>query len=221
MIRVLEPEVMDTAEDAIEYDSIDNSAVNEQFALRAVALAPVANSAIDLGTGTADIPLRLATKIPGLQITAVDLSSQMLALATKKVTAAGLGRQITLVYENVKSRILCRKDYDLILSNSIVHHIPDTISFFIQLARLAQTRAAILIKDLVRPDSESEWQSLVDKYTVGNSSYQRQLFAQSLRAALTVNEVQSYCHQVGLDDCLVARVSEIHWSIERNGKGNL
>lgn len=50
MQRVLEPEVMDSLEEAIEYDSMDFTEVNAAFAKSAAALGPVFGNVLDAGT---------------------------------------------------------------------------------------------------------------------------------------------------------------------------
>ena len=69
--RILEPEVMDTAEDAADYDSMDHSEVNPRFvehwgmACRSEGLPPDAPlKMLDVGTGTARIPLQFCRPFP-------------------------------------------------------------------------------------------------------------------------------------------------------------
>ncbi len=51
--RVLEPEVMDTEEDAIEYDAMDFMEVNTAFAQEAIAIGSKEQGLVlDVGTGT-------------------------------------------------------------------------------------------------------------------------------------------------------------------------
>ena len=56
MERVLEPELMDTLEDATEYDEMDNSAENTAFVERLVELGAHGRM-LDIGTGPGHIPL--------------------------------------------------------------------------------------------------------------------------------------------------------------------
>lgn len=51
---------------------------------------------LDVATGTSDLALELARKIPAAHITGIDLSEGMLAQGRKKVKAAGLENRITL-----------------------------------------------------------------------------------------------------------------------------
>src|SRR3954468_22400865 len=78
--RILEPEVMDSTEDAREYDAMDHSTVNTGFVNDLLAaltdwslkrpvqtadasIAPIVR-VLDLGAGTAQIPIELARRAP-------------------------------------------------------------------------------------------------------------------------------------------------------------
>src|SRR5215204_3827463 len=63
LIRILEPEIMDSADDAREYDAMDHSAVNEQFVTDLLATLTASPLRIlDLGAGTSQIPIELARR---------------------------------------------------------------------------------------------------------------------------------------------------------------
>ena len=94
--RVLEPEVMDSKQDADEYASFDNSTVNEEFVSRALELAPRRGYVLDIGTGPADIAILLARRAPDLRILAIDLGEHMLARARRNVLEAGLMDRIEI-----------------------------------------------------------------------------------------------------------------------------
>ena len=51
---------------------------------------------LDMATGTGDLAIELARRIPGAQVTGVDLSERMLAEARRKVAARGLAERVTL-----------------------------------------------------------------------------------------------------------------------------
>ena len=84
--RVLEPEVMSTAEEAGEYDEMDFSATDQLFAERAAQLVRGASGLVDLiadlGSGNAKIPLAMCPLLPGAtRVCAVEMSPEMLAVA--------------------------------------------------------------------------------------------------------------------------------------------
>ena len=68
---------MDTREEAEAYDAMDHADVNESFVERIIELGASEGNFLDLGTGTADIPILLAQHLPKIQIVAIDLSVNM------------------------------------------------------------------------------------------------------------------------------------------------
>src|SRR5262245_56870530 len=87
--RVLEVEVMVTPEEAAGYDAMDHSQLHRALgaAFRAAWAAP--GPVLDLGTGTAQIPVELCRQPPTARVVAADLAEHMLALARRNVERAG------------------------------------------------------------------------------------------------------------------------------------
>lgn len=216
--RILEPEVMDTAQDAREYDEMDFRAVNTLFAKETVRIATRSFGAgriLDLGTGTARIPIFIAQRLKHARITAIDLSKEMLKLGSVNVQRARLQKRIRLRCCDAKSLPDAAHAFDLVISNSIVHHIPKPLVVFQQIARAAKPTAGLLIKDLLRPNTLREWKKLVQAYAGDCNDYQRKLFADSLRAALSLREVQALARQARLENATIQQVSDRHWTLER------
>jgi ubiquinone/menaquinone biosynthesis C-methylase UbiE len=216
--RVLEPEVMSTAEEAGEYDEMDFSATDQLFAERAAQLvrgasAPV-NLIADLGSGNAKIPLAMCPLLPSAtRVCAVEMSPEMLAVAARNRARDGVA--LHLVAADVKRVPFANQSVGMITSNSLVHHIPDPRAVFLEIARIARPGAPILVRDLVRPETQEALESLVETHAARWSSLQRTLFSDSLRAALTLEEVRGLLEKCGLSDVKVAQVTDRHWSAER------
>src|SRR5687768_5879686 len=92
--RVLEPEVMDTVEDAVEYDSMDHSEVNQRFVDDLVAAGYAGGTTLDLAAGTALIPIEIAKRFKDARIWAIDLAVQMLYLARNNLEIAGIPQRV-------------------------------------------------------------------------------------------------------------------------------
>jgi ubiquinone/menaquinone biosynthesis C-methylase UbiE len=213
--RVLEPEVMDSQEDADEYAAFDNRAVNEEFVARALELAPSAGVVLDIGTGPADIAILLAQRSPRLHLVAIDLGEHMLKMARENVIRAGLSARVQIERADAKSTGQARGGVDMVISNSLVHHIPDPALFFAEVQRVVAPGGGIFVKDLHRPESQEEHAHLVRTYAAGCTDYQTRIFSDSLRAALTVREVRALCAEVGLEGVEVRKTSDRHWCLER------
>jgi ubiquinone/menaquinone biosynthesis C-methylase UbiE len=213
--RVLEPEVMDSELDAHEYATFDNRAVNDEFVSRALELAPPSGYVLDVGTGPGDIAVLFASRAPALRFLAIDLGEHMLSMARRNVLDAKLSERVEIARLDAKATERPSGSFDMIISNSLVHHIPDPEALFRELRRIARPGAGLFIKDLHRPASSSELRALVDKYAQGCTPYQTQTFYDSLHAALTAEEVTAMLRGLGWDDLSARRCSDRHWCIER------
>jgi ubiquinone/menaquinone biosynthesis C-methylase UbiE len=218
MDRILEPEVMDTWLESTAYDGMDFGLVNTTFANDAIALDPYAVKILDIGTGTARIPILMCQERPQYLFTAIDLAQSMLILAHRNVEAANLNQRIRLERVDSKQMPYPDLEFDMLISNSLVHHLPDSRSFFGEIKRLVKPGGAILIRDLIRPASDQIVDQLVGKLAESYDGHQQKLFADSLKAALTLAEVQDLIDRVGLGDVNLAQTSDLHWTISRQNR---
>ncbi|AFY77010.1 MAG: class I SAM-dependent methyltransferase [Hydrococcus sp. C42_A2020_068] len=215
MQRILEPEVMDSPEEALEYDAMDFAEVNTAFAQRAIELAPTKAKVLDAGTGTARIPILICQQRPDWQITAIDLAQAMLEVGKRNVEKANLGRQISLELIDAKQMPYPDEDFDVVISNSLIHHLPDPLPFLQELKRVLKPNGAILIRDLLRPSTEDIMYQMVEAIGSEYDNHQKQLFQDSLHAAFTLAEVEKLVQTVGLEGVKVYQSSDRHWTIER------
>lgn len=213
--RILEPEVMDTWEDTVEYDSMDFTEVNVAFAQRALELAPPSGLCLDAGTGTARISILIVQQNPNLFIVGIELSKNMLKLGELNIYDADLSGKIMLRYMDAKKTSYPDNHFDMVISNSLVHHLPDPLCFLKEVNRILKPNAGLLIRDLIRPSTNKKISMLVQKYASECTDRQRQLFEDSLKASLTIEEVQTLLVQSGIQGANVVQSSDRHWSIER------
>ncbi len=215
MDRILEPEVMDTWLEATAYDAMDFVSVNTAFTTDAIALDPYAIKILDVGTGTAQIPILMCQQQPQYLITGTDLAQSMLIIAQRNVEEAGLNQQIRLERVDCKRMPYPDLEFDMLISNSLVHHLPDPLSFFEEIKRLVRPGGAILIRDLIRPENDLIVNDLVAKIGGDYDTQQRQLYHDSLKAAFTIAEVQNLIDRVGLENVKLSQSSDVHWTIAR------
>jgi len=216
--RILEPEVMDTAEEAAEYDTMNHSAVNRLFVDDLLSAwgktdAQQTSAVLDVGTGTALIPIELAKRVAHFRITAIDLSAEMLKLADQNVSRAGLADRIKLERVDAKQLQNDTRQYELVISNSIVHHLPDPRPALEQMVQRVSQGGMLFVRDLMRPKTRNESQQLVDIYAAGANKRQRSLFYDSLCAALSLEEMEAIVRDLPLSQSSVAGTSDRHWTM--------
>ena len=214
--RVLEPEAMETAEEVRQYDAMDHSVVNSRFVDDFLAAhGPCRGGEIlDVGTGTARIPIALAGADSQARVLALDLSETMLAQAEINIAAAGMTARIRTHQGDAKAlaRLVRPGIFEGVISNTIIHHIPDPLPALETMARLVAPGGTLMVRDLARPDSADEVRRLVDTYAAGESPEARALFEASLNAALTLEEIRSLIADLGLSPDDVTMTSDRHWT---------
>lgn len=215
MKRILEPEVMDTKEDAAEYDAMDFVEVNKAFAHKAIEIGPKKGLILDAGTGTARIPIFICQERFEWQIIGIDLSQNMLIIGDKNIKEAGLEKRIKLELVDGKNMPYPDNNFDAAISNSIVHHLPDMLPFWREVKRVLKPGGGIFIRDLLRPENEQITEEFVNKYAAECNDRQRGLFRDSLKAAFTVDEVKEAIEAAGLKGVKIYQSSDRHWTAER------
>lgn len=211
MSRIPEPELMDIPAEAVAYAQADFAQVNEAFVDRLMELTWElgVSRVIDLGTGPADIPIRVAKARPQWHIDAVDASAAMIEIARSAVRASGLGQSITLHQTDAKQTRLAA-GYDVIFSNSLLHHLPDPIPFWREIRRLARSGTTVFIRDLLRPATYDLAVEIVAIHAGHESKLLQEEFARSLMSAFTPAEIRTQLEQAGLSALEIRQSSDRH-----------
>jgi ubiquinone/menaquinone biosynthesis C-methylase UbiE len=216
--RTLEPEVMDSAAEARDYDAMDHGEVNRVFVADFLAAGGGPGPVLDVGTGTAQIPIELCRQHPGARVTAVDMAGHMLAVARENVRRAGLGGRIALERCDAKRLPFGDGSFAAVMSNSIVHHIARPEAVLAEMVRVVRPGGLLFVRDLLRPDDGATLGRLVDLHAAGANAHQRQMFADSLHAALTLAEVRGLVAGLGFDPATVSQTTDRHWTWAANGR---
>ena len=210
--RVLEPEVMDTPQEAHDYNVMDHSQVNRVFVDDLLACRSDLGDVLDLGTGTALIPIELCQRTDNSRVMAADLSTHMLDLARYNIEIQGLIGRITLTHVDAKRSPFQEEQFDVVMSNSIIHHVPDPLTVLQEAVRIVKRGGLLFFRDLLRPADEPTLESLVATYAAEANEHQRQMFAASLHAALTLDEIRALIGQLGFAAQTVQATSDRHWT---------
>src|SRR5262245_12371753 len=184
LTRVLEPEVMDTPEEARDYDAMDHAEVNRVFVADFRVVWDGAGPILDVGTGTAQIPIELCRQAPAAEVVAIDLADHMLQVARANVRRAGLDQRIRLELVDAKGLPYADGSFGALISNSIIHHIPEPGHVLAEMVRVVRPGGTLFVRDLLRPETEARLRELVASYARDANAHQQQMFADSLHAAL-------------------------------------
>ena len=211
MKRTLEPEVMDTPENVLAYARADFSEVNQKFVNDLIKkYSSHLKNVLDLGCGPADIPMRLASLLPDVHITAVDASRKMIETAKERIAKAKLNNKISLLTGYVPGLPLQSHSFDTIISNSLLHHLPNPMALWEEIIRLGKSGAAIFIMDLLRPGSPEKAKEIVEKYSPDEHPILKEDFYNSLLAAFSIDEVKDQLKDTNLLKLNTEIISDRH-----------
>lgn len=229
MRRTPEPELMDAPAQASAYAEADFSESNQAFVDQFVALADGherrSPAVIDLGCGPGDICIRIAQALPDWHIIGLDAGPNMLKLAQAAVDAKQLSHQISLVHDHLpctlpeinsddQARNSLQATVQAIVSNSLLHHLPDPMSLWTTIAEQAPAGCLIQVMDLHRPETVDQAQALVKAYAGDAPDVLANDFYNSLLAAYTADEVEAQLQDCGLGHLTVNQTSDRHWQVQ-------
>jgi ubiquinone/menaquinone biosynthesis C-methylase UbiE len=210
MIRVPEQELMSSSAQADAYAGADLSEIHEPIvAAFAARFGPVRGRMLDLGCGTAEMAIRFARQYPDLEVRGIDAAETMLAHGRRAVRDAGLESRVRLVHGRI-DELEDPVGFDVIVANSLLHHLPDPQALWRAVRTAARPGAAVMVADLHRPATLGEAERLVATYGGEAHPVLRQDFFNSLCAAYTDPEIRQQLRIAGSAGFEVERLGELH-----------
>jgi SAM-dependent methyltransferase len=216
MQRIPEPELMTDADQVLAYAEGDFAAPHQRFVdlLRErLPYLPSAGVALDVGCGPGDITCRFARAFPDFHVDGLDGSLPMLELARKAAAGSRLEGRARFHLCYLPDGEAPREAYDLVYSNSLLHHLAEPSVLWQSVRRWSHTASAVFVMDLLRPGSTDEARRLVDEYARDEPEVLRRDFYNSLLAAYRPDEVRAQLRQAGLAQLVLEVVSDRHWLV--------
>jgi ubiquinone/menaquinone biosynthesis C-methylase UbiE len=214
MKRVLEPELMEDEEQARAYAYADFEAAHSGFIScfqNTFKGRSVGRFVLDLGCGPADISIRFARAHPACIVHGVDGSKAMLRYGNERLSKeTDIRDRVELVYGMLPGASLPRTEYDAVISNSLLHHLPEPKILWTSVRAYAAPGSMVFIMDLVRPPSVEEATALVEAYAGAEPEVHQRDFYNSLLAAFEIGEIRDQLLDAGLDRFSVEQISDRH-----------
>ena len=212
--RISEPELMDDEAQALAYALADFEEPHGRFIelfREAFPETPVSGTVLDLGCGPADITLRFARAYPNCRLHGIDGAANMLRFGREAITTQGLSSRIQLIHGYLPGAELPQGDYDVVISNSLMHHLNNPSTLWQAVKEYAKSGAPVFVMDLMRPDSREQAEAMVETYAANEPDVLRHDFFHSLLAAYRIEEVRRQLDASGLGGFAVTAVSDRHW----------
>jgi 2-polyprenyl-3-methyl-5-hydroxy-6-metoxy-1,4-benzoquinol methylase len=118
-----------------------------------------------------------------------------------------------LIEGSIPAAPIPAKDYDVILSSSLLHHLTDPQALWTTVRQHARRGTLVFVVDLFRPNTRYEAEALTAKYAGGEPDVLRRDFFNSLLAAFTIEEVREQLDAAKLNELTVKTISDRHLMI--------
>jgi len=214
MKRIVEPELMSAKKQARAYAKADFAAAHSSYPkLFAEKFPRQAKRALvlDLGCGPCDVTIRFAQANPGYTFHAVDGSAAMLKYGRRAIARRpGLARRIRLIEGFIPGAPIPRRNYDVILSSSFLHHLHDPQVLWQTVRQYSHRGTIVFVPDLRRPSSRAKARAMTKEYSGTEPEVLKRDFFNSLLAAFTPAEVRQQLQEAGLSGLTVEIISDRH-----------
>ncbi|NLF73426.1 MAG: class I SAM-dependent methyltransferase [Candidatus Anammoximicrobium sp.] len=209
--RVSGIELIETPQLAMEYDSLDRTEDVHGFVADLLA-AGGGGDLLDLGTGTAQIPVELCRQGYEGRIMAADLSVSMLEMARLNIEIASVIDRVQLAQADATDMLFADAYFDCVACHDTLHQFADPLPVLQGCLRVLRPGGLLFCRDWLRPDSEEAFEQAVQACADSANEAQRQLFEASLRAAFTLDEVRQFVAQLGYPADTVQATDERRWT---------
>ena len=209
MRRVLEPEVMETYEEALDYDRMLKSryfwAVWPQVKadlslIKSFDAGQKEMNVLDLGSGPGWVSISLAKRCGHARIYAVDYSPNMLKLVSYNAETEALTDRIIPVKADAKNLPFDNDSFDLTICSGMLHHIAEPAIVLREIDRVMKGRSGMVLFDVVRPAWRFFLNLIADLHGITLTKLLKSEYRDSLCAALTIDEFKKMLASVGMDN---------------------
>ena len=173
---------------------------------------PVRLRVLDVGTGSARIPMALCARRREIEVLAVDRTVGVVRRAAENARRAGLETRIRFALADGQSLPFSDASCDAVISNGLVHHVANRVALLSEMLRVLHPGGVLFVRDsLRRADVDRIGQILRRSDPAGAPTAGRlQRFAS---APLTMLEARALLNSAGLPAECLRRSGPLHWSL--------
>jgi ubiquinone/menaquinone biosynthesis C-methylase UbiE len=180
--------------------------------------------ALDIGCGPGQILMKLSARLPRWKLFGVDRSLTMIrrareirdscAASSRTREGRSAGANLDFLVGDAGALAFRDSSFDLVLCNSVLHHIADPSRLFVEIRRVAKPSAALLLRDLRRPP-RIVFPFHVRWYGRHYDGLMYKLYCDSVRAAYTSDELSAMLRVAQIPGARLFARGSTHLGIER------
>ena len=118
---------------------------------------------LDVATGTADLAIEAACRHPGIRVTGIDFSPEMLAVGRQKIAARGLAERILLLQADAMAIPFPDGSFDAVGIAFGIRNMPDRLRALREMRRVLVSGGRIFILEMNFPRNRL-WRGFFDLY---------------------------------------------------------
>lgn len=210
--RLLDLELLDSLSQAVDYNLLDHAAGNQAFVDDLLAAGEFHGQILDLGTGTALIPIELVRRHPDCYVMAVDRSTSMLDIARYNVDIAMATDRVQLDHADAERLPYEDQRFSAIISNAMLHALPEPLMALKESLRVTAPGGLLFFRDFCRPQDTAALEQRVQIWAGHLPQTQQQRLGECLCAALTVDEMRRMVQELGFPDESVTSTNDRFWT---------
>ena len=214
MKRILESELMEEDDQVRAYAEADFAEPHNNFIVMFTDIfsgQDVNGYALDLGCGPGDISIRFAKAYSNCTVHGIDGSEAMLCYGNQALgNLPEIADRVKLYHQILPAESMPRSKYDVVISNSLLHHLPDPQTLWNTVKLYAKKEALLFVMDLKRPGSVNEARNLTETYTSNEPEILQRDFYNSLLASFRIDEIEEQLKTAGLEQLSVKQTSDRH-----------
>ncbi len=134
----------------------------------------------------------------------------MVRLGEARIKDARLSDRIHLMCGYLPGAKLPRQNYNIIFSNSLLHHLKDPMALWEAIDLHSEVGTHVFVMDLCRPESTHVAQEMVETYAANEPEVLRKDFYYSLCASYRPEEVQDQLDASPIEGLTVEALGDRH-----------
>jgi ubiquinone/menaquinone biosynthesis C-methylase UbiE len=160
---------------------------------------------LDIGTGTGLLAIELAkTKGCHFDITAIDISRNMIKKAGENAKQAGIEDKIEFIVSSGAALPLPGNSFDLVVSYASLHHWFQPVAVFNEVERVLKKTGDVIIRDNSRIYQNPFGKSFVWLISRFMNKRHRENWPKAILSSYTISETSEILSKSRLKDCRVS-----------------
>lgn len=171
-----------------QVSAVDASLAMSLVAEAAAVTTPHAVHLLDVGCGGGNYSLKLLQRMPGLNVTLVDLSQAMLDLAVQRICPKTTG-SVAALHSDIREADLGKERFDIVLASAVLHHLrtdDEWRTIFQKLHDALKPRGSLWIFDIVEspvPELQAMHWRRYGEYlaVIGGDAFREEMFERIIK----------------------------------------